>query len=95
MRKDVFIDGHERSDVLEDCKNFLRRIEELKSYMVEFEKDGAIKEKVYPSDCAVEGEKQQPIIIITHDECTFSAKDGIRKAWTQKKDKFLRSKGRE
>ena len=95
MRKDVFIDGHERSNVLEDHKNFLRRIEELKPYMVEFEEDGAIKEKVYPSDCVVEGEKQQPIIIITHDECTFSANDGIHKAWTQKKDIFLRSKRRE
>lgn len=30
-------------------------MEELKSYMVEFEKDGAIKNKIYLSDCVVEG----------------------------------------
>lgn len=27
VRKDVFIDGHERSDVVEDRRNFLRKME--------------------------------------------------------------------
>ena len=94
VRKDVFINGHKRSDVVEDCKNFLKKMEELKPYMVEFEEDGAIKAKTYPSDCAVEGPNQRPIVVITHDECTFSANDGIRKAWIRKGDTFLRPKGR-
>ena len=92
--KDVFIDGHERSDVVEDRKNFLGRMEELKPYVVEFEENGAMKEKIYPPDCAVHGPNRRPIIVITHDECTFSANNGIRKAWTRKGDKFLRPKGR-
>ena len=74
------MDGHERSDVVEDCANFLKTIEELKPYMVEFYENGTMKPKVYPSDCAVGGEDRQPIIVITHDECTFSPNDGIRKA---------------
>ena len=56
VRKDVFVDGHERSDVVEDRTHFLKKMEELKPYMVEFNEDGTMKPKVYPSDCAVEGE---------------------------------------
>ncbi len=80
--KDVFVDGHEQSDVVEDRANFLKKMEELKPYMFEFFEDGAMKPKVYPSNCVVGGKNRQPIIVITHDECTFSANDGVRKAWT-------------
>ena len=94
VRKDVFIDGHERPDVVEDRNRFLAKMEELKPYMVEFNEDGAMKAKDYPVDCAVGGEERRPVIVITHDECTFSANNGIRKAWTRKGDTFLRPKGR-
>ena len=77
MLKDVFVDGHERSDVMEDCKNFLQKMEELKPYIVEFEENGAIKPKIYLSNCAVRGNHWRPIITITHDECIFSANHGI------------------
>ncbi len=93
VRQDVFVDGHERSDVVEDRKNFLKKIE-LKLYIVKFKEDGTMKPKVYFSDCEVDGNKRQLIIVITHDECTFSANDGVRKDWTRKKYTFLRPKGR-
>ena len=89
VRKDVFVDGHERSDVVEDRINFLKRIKELKSYMVEFDENGAMKPKVYPSDCVVERENRQLIIVITHNKCTFFVNDGVCKAWTWKRDAFL------
>ena len=76
----MFIDGHVRSDIVEDCKVFLNKIEELKPYIVEFDDDGAIKPKVYPLDCIIGGNNWQPIIVITHDKCTFSANDRIQKA---------------
>ncbi len=82
VRKDVFVDGHERSDIVEDRAKFLKKMEELKPYIVEFFEDGTMKPKVYPFDCALGGENRRPIIVITHDECTFSANDGVRKAWT-------------
>ena len=50
------MDGHKWSDVVEDCANFLKKMEELKPYIVEFFKDSAIKLKVYPSDYMVRGE---------------------------------------
>ncbi len=94
VRKNVFVDGHERSDVVEDRKNFLPKMEELKPYIVEFDENGAMKPKVYLADCAVGGNNRRPVIVIAHDECTFSANDGIRKVWTQKGNTFLRPKGR-
>lgn len=94
VKKDVFVDGHERPNVVEDWKKFLHQMEELKPYLVEFNEDRTMKEKIYPADCAVGGSDRRPVIVITHDECTFSANDGIRKAWTRKGDTFLRPKGR-
>lgn len=52
-----------------------------------------MKVKNYPSNCQVGDDKRQPIIIITHNECTFSSNDGICKAWTRINDIFLRCKG--
>lgn len=90
----MFIDGHERPDVVEDQRVFLKKMDELRPYMVEFEEDGKMKDKIYPSDCKVNGTECRPVIVITHDECTFSANDGIRKAWTRQGDTFLRPKGK-
>ena len=78
--KDIFIDGYKQLDVVEDCKNFLKKMEKLKPYMVKFEENGAMKAKIYSSDCAVGKTNRHPIMLITHDECTFSANDGIQKA---------------
>lgn len=69
VKKDVFVDGHERPDVVEDRKKFLHKTEELKPYLVEFNEDGTMKEKIYPADCAVGGSDRRPVIVITHDEC--------------------------
>ena len=93
MRKDVLIDRHKQSDIVKDCKNFFKNIKELKPCMVEFEEGGAMKAKTYPSDCKVRGPNWCSIIVIIHDEYTFSANDGIQKAWIWKGDTFLRSKG--
>ncbi len=55
VHKDVFINGREWSDVIEDHKDFLNKMEELKPYIIKFDEDGAIKPKVYPLDCIVGG----------------------------------------
>lgn len=94
VRKGVFITGHETPDVVEDRKSFLERMDEIKPFMFEFEESGAMKQKVYPPDCAVGGEDRRPFVSITHDGCTFSANDGTRRAWTRKGDTHLRPKGR-
>lgn len=50
---------------------FFKKIEELKSYIVEFDKNSAIKPKVYPSNCTVRGNNQWSIIVITHNKYIF------------------------
>lgn len=58
----------------------MKTIKELELYLVEFEEDDIIKAKNYPSDCKVRSDKRQPIIVITHNKCTFSLNNSIRKA---------------
>lgn len=57
--------------------------------MIEFDKNSTMKLKAYLLDYAIDGENKQLIIIITYDECTFSANDDVKKAWTQEKNTFL------
>lgn len=71
------MDRYELSDVVEDCVNFLKQIEELKPYIVKFHNNDAMKPKVYLFDYTVRDENCQPIIIITHDEYTFSKNNGV------------------
>lgn len=73
----MFINEHERPDVVEDHKVFLEKMKELKPYMIDFDKNGVIKPKVYLSDCAIEGNNQQRIIVITYNKYTFFANNRI------------------
>lgn len=66
-------------DVVEDCKKFLKKIEELKPYLVEFNKDDIIKEKDYSVNFIVNSYNIRPVIIITHDEYTFFPNNKIWK----------------
>lgn len=88
----MFIDSHERPNMVKDQNCFLTRMEKLKLYMVEFNEDVTMKAKDYPVNWAVRGEECCPIIVITHDKYTFSINDGIWKAWTQEEDTFLQPK---
>lgn len=94
VKKGVFIDGHERPDVVEYRKWFLDEMERLSPYFVEFTPSGDMKEKTYPSDSEVGGPNKRPIIVITHDESVFSANDGKHQAWVYEDSTILRPKGR-
>lgn len=62
----------------------------MEPYLVEFNEDSIIKDKVYSSGYKVNNSEHQPIIVIIYNEYTFSANDGIQKAWTQIGETFLR-----
>lgn len=83
------MDKHEQFDIVKNRTNFEKKIEELKSYIVKFFEDDVMKLKVYPSNCIVKDKNQQPIILITYDEYSFSTNDRIQKAWTQERNTFL------
>lgn len=61
----------------------------MKPYIVEFDENGAIKNKEYFINYVVEGNKCQLIIIITHDKYIFSVNDRVWKVWTWEEDRFL------
>ncbi len=82
VQKSVFFYGHERENVMEYRETFLSDMKSLLPYFVEFSDDGSILPKVYPDNCAVDGSDQRPTFMITHDESTFSANDGLRKVTT-------------
>lgn len=42
--------------MVKNCEQFLKKIKELKLYMIEFNEDGTMKNKKYPLDCTVSGE---------------------------------------
>lgn len=42
--------------MIEDHKKFLNKIEKLKPYLIELDKNGKIKDKIYLPDCVVGGE---------------------------------------
>lgn len=87
--KNVFIDGHERPDVVKDREVFLETMKSLAPYLVEFDKDGNMLPKAYPVDCEVRGSQRRPVILITHDECVYSSNDGPRSGWQKEGDTFL------
>ncbi len=71
------MDRHKQINIVEDHTKFLKKIEKLKPYIIEFFENGIRKSKIYPFNCIVRGENCQPLIIITHDKCTFFANDEI------------------
>jgi len=75
VRKGVYVDGHERPDVIRDRAQFLNQLENLQPYLVEFDSDSNIKAKTYPRSCVLGG-CDPPIILITHDESTLSSNEG-------------------
>ncbi len=81
-----FFDGHKREDVVEYRETFLEEMKSLLPYFVEFRDDSTILHKEYPEGCVVGGPDRRPIIMITHDESSFSANDSRRKVWTLEED---------
>lgn len=77
MHKDLFVDGYKTVDVVNNHANFLKKLEELKPFLVEFNKDGIIKSKIYPSNCIVGSENSRLIIVITYNVCIFLANDRL------------------
>lgn len=54
-------------------------MEELKPYIVEFDKNNTIKPKVYLSNCVVKNNNWRLVIVITHEQCKFSNNNRIQK----------------
>ncbi|KAF8417258.1 hypothetical protein EV426DRAFT_703179 [Tirmania nivea] len=81
VRKGVYVDGHERDDVVAYRQNiFLPQIDEIQSSgsLRQWDEDGNIIPVYLPLPL---GEKEK--ILVTHDESTFNANDGKRQMWVK------------
>ncbi|KAG0130835.1 hypothetical protein HOY82DRAFT_608717 [Tuber indicum] len=78
VRKGVYKDGHEREDVIQYRKEvFILFLKDLSSHLMLWDEDLNPK----PTKELVTG-AEQPVIIVTQDECTFNSNDGKRFIWT-------------
>lgn len=50
----MFVNKYKQLNVVKNCKIFLNKMEKLKLYIIEFDKNGIMKPKIYLSDCIVE-----------------------------------------
>ena len=104
IKKGIYIDGHEREDVVEYRGKFLDMWYDMQPYVREWEEvkeevEGEVrltglrkKEKAAVKDGKFGDVKE--IILVTHDESTFSANDGRRSCWVKGGENPLRPKGK-
>ncbi|CAG8706942.1 17055_t:CDS:2, partial [Dentiscutata heterogama] len=85
VRKGMCIDGHERADVMAYREKFLKKIAKFEACMVVFSGENMEKETRPDFD--------NIIILVTHDECIFSAYNRRHWPWLPKGEQPLRKKG--
>lgn len=87
-KKGVYIDGHERQDVVDYRDNvFLPKFFELLPKMVSWDEDGNMSIPELPNG-------ERPVVLVTHDESAFNANDGRRRLWIKDGNQPLRPKGK-
>ncbi|EUC56568.1 DDE family endonuclease, partial [Rhizoctonia solani AG-3 Rhs1AP] len=86
--KGMYIDGHERSDVVEYRKGFLEIIKSLQPLMQQYDDE---TDEPLPLNLP-EGQKRH--VPIGHDECCFHANDRENTIWLRDGEQQLRQKGR-
>ena len=86
--KGLYIDGHERPDVIAYRDAFLQRMEEHSKYFFQYEGENmntVLSPKLQSG--------QRPRVLVTHDESCFSSNDGKSTIWMDANDRPLRPKG--
>ncbi|RIB20075.1 hypothetical protein C2G38_2180248 [Gigaspora rosea] len=87
-KKGVYVDGHEREDVIVYRREFLQKIEEYNRLMPKW---NDINCEIYEEPNLLTGEKKH--LLITYNECVFHANDGTREFWGPEEKQLLRKKG--
>ena len=85
----VYIDGHERHDVVEYRRQFLQQLDSLMPQMVTVNHNDPQGPNIMPN--LIGGSR--PHILVTHDECIFRAHDGKKTFWTDPGQSIILPKG--
>jgi hypothetical protein len=90
VTKGIYIDGHERPDVVAYRADFLLRMEAFRRRATHYidDADGA---RVAVQPDLQPGESK--VVFVYHDESCFAANDGQRCLWLEEGEKVLRPKG--
>ena len=87
-QKGIYVDGHERPDVVTYRNEFLEQVAEFEPLMPKW-LDKECKMRTLPELHS----GQTPHILVTHDESTFQAYDEMRAFWRPDGEQPLRKKG--
>ena len=83
-KKGMYVDGHEREDVIEYWKSFVQRWGEYEKRMVTYDNNGNTNPPPNGFDVPQTGRFR--LILVTHDESTFYANDRCKNFWSHKSD---------
>jgi hypothetical protein len=84
-RNGMYVDGHEREDVVQYRNEFLKRWQEYEKRMVTYNNNGEID--TTPVGFPVPQGTRFRLILVTHDESTFYAHDRRKNQYTHATDK--------
>jgi hypothetical protein len=88
-KKGIYVDGHEREDVVRYREVFLRKMLAIEAYTIGYNED--CSEEV-PNQIIENGYQRH--IIVTHDESAFQANDDLNYGWAPEGEQPLRKKSR-
>ena len=88
-RKGVYVDGHERADVVAYRDLFLGIMLELRKHMIQYHDE---TQEPLQNPCIEDGSLIQ-YVLVTHDECVFHSNDGNSSGWILNDEQPLRKKG--
>ena len=87
-KKGMYLDGHERADVVEYRKTFLKEMEEHLKRMPVYVGD-EMEVRIMPEL----PESVRPQIMVVHDESCFQSNDGGKTGWFDENHRQIRPKG--
>lgn len=91
-KKGLYYDGHERPDVVEYRKLFLRNMLEYEARMIKYAHDETTEHETEIPPTLRPGEKT--LVMVVHDECCFNCNDGKKRMWIEEGKGHLRKKGK-
>ena len=89
-KKGMYIDGHEREDVVEYRKGFIERWKEYEKRFVIYDNNGNVLST--PTGFPVPQGVQFRLILVTHDESTFYENDRRKTLWINNNTKAIAEK---
>lgn len=82
----MYIDGHERPDIVDYREAFIERWKGYEKRMASFDNDGE-REAFSPHGFPVPPNQVFKLILVTHDESIFYENDRRKNCWTHKSDR--------